>query len=233
MIDYLLIILAFIATVLGVWGDTLNNEKSGIKKIKLAGWIALVVALLVGIISVHSTMKNKHLEEESRKYPYTKLLNSVAPLERFLDLIYADLHGGKYFKDFRVEDLLNPDVLSKIEGQELQRKARGVLYGSKSPLLSVTLCESVELFFKRSEKAFEQYGEFIDREVMILVNNIKTTNLVRMVGYGKCSAYDKENTEGGKLRGYIPLKPIQRDDFTDFVNNVAALQSHLKKVVDK
>lgn len=59
-LDYLLMILAFLATLFAIRGETWKSENKGFKKITISGYITIFLALSVLCVSAYKTYKDKN-----------------------------------------------------------------------------------------------------------------------------------------------------------------------------
>ncbi|WP_428071060.1 hypothetical protein [Chryseobacterium gambrini] len=103
--DYLAPILTFLAALVGIVGDTFDKRKKGLRKIKITGWIVIIVATLGLFISTLET-KSKIQEIEDTNITKTKL-NTIALQQINQSLLYTEdvfnVLYAKYSYDYKIK----------------------------------------------------------------------------------------------------------------------------------
>lgn len=234
MIEYFLILLALSATIVGVRGDTWDGTQEGVKKIRMSGWAALAIGVIAAVTSAYQTHKKDELDITSRVLPYESLEKAVAPLEGFIELLYSDVHGGMYFKDFHLEMALDSDSLKKFDGVNLQQPPLNVWSTATRSNNAEYLCESVQEFDKRLNHALQISGQFIDKEAFILVSSVRNASLVRQFERMNCCFLDPSNEEGdGTIKISLGTEPLKKDDVRDLVGAIVNLKKHLSATLER
>jgi len=227
-LKYLTITLALFATIIGVRGDTWDGSQDGLKKVRLSGWAALAIGVIAAVTSALQTYKQNELDVMSRVYPYAVIERAVAPLEDFIELLYCDVHGGMYLKDFHLEMALNPDSLKMLDGVNLQQPPVNVWSSAIRSNYAEYMCESVRESDKRLDIVLRRYGPFIDKEVFVLISSLKNTSLIRNFDTINCRLFGPSNKEGdGTLRFSLRTEALKKDDFRDLVRAIVNLKKHL------
>lgn len=226
--------LALSATIVGVRGDTWDGSQEGLKKVRLSGWAALTIGIIAAVTSAYQTYKKDELDVMSRAYPYALLEKAVAPLEGFVELLYSDVHGGVYFKDFYLEMALDSDSLRKFDGVNLQQPPANVWSSAIRSNYAEYMCESVRESNERLDIVLQRYGQFIDKEAFILISSLRNTSLIRDFERMNCRLLDPFNNEGdGTLKISLKTEPLKKDDALDLVGAIVNLKKHLNATLER
>lgn len=80
MLEYISIILSFLAAAIAVFGDTWDSKRKGFKKLRPLGLAALIIGTLTLCFSIYNTHSSKSKLEELRKSDLAFLKSSVTQL---------------------------------------------------------------------------------------------------------------------------------------------------------
>ncbi|SIR07888.1 hypothetical protein [Marinobacterium stanieri] len=92
--SYLLIVLALLATVVGIRGDTWNHQRQGLRKVSITGWVAFALACSIAAFSiVKEYQENSEKQENERKLLFKRLdgLDSLATQSWYLSSMFKSI----------------------------------------------------------------------------------------------------------------------------------------------
>lgn len=117
MIDYLGLLITFLATIIAIKGGTWDNNRKGIQKLTITGRIAVIIAFLgfiISIITTHQTKKESKLKLKKliKTLSYTEQIKiKVKNLEKQLE------NATKREREIKEQLEIYKDILQSIRGE--------------------------------------------------------------------------------------------------------------------
>ncbi|GEM_PF-7053160 len=124
MIDYIIISIGFISALIGIFGKSWDEEKKGIKRITIKGWVTIFLTIASFIFagwSMHSKKEQLEFRQERlTNIANRQILNGINYLIRDLisqksnEEIFTKLKDTTFLSEIGKESLINPDSTGKI-----------------------------------------------------------------------------------------------------------------------
>lgn len=241
--EYILAVLALIATMVGILGKT---SKSG--RPTLLGWVAGSVALLVCVLTVVQHFNKQREERKIAVVAYTKVLRSVHGLVTPFAIMVADIDLKRMvpgtgptpvnkrvfaFSSAREDQLVSKDLLSIYEllPQLLQYEAilRSYTLADRTSVLGQSSPRWSELFQRTALRALQEldptmstYRSVMDSSAVAAVERLRGAWLVQRITH--LSESPPETSLGGFLHLFDAIPGAPAPIYKDFLS--AAESAH-------
>lgn len=236
--DYISVSLSFIAVLIGIFGDTWNAKKKGLKKLRLTGWVAIVLGLATLIYNCNQ-IYGKHLESNMRKEAAISRLNEpvrhlLLPLENLLLAVNKRYNGknaylimGDHQKDTFVHYLKYKPFLEDV----------GKIKVKEKPFKKDTLISWEDHFKKHTAEAGRLLNDVLsgssadlDTETILAINAVLNDNVFKAIPLFRQARREEHSTA---LAG-----PFEESNITDILkmyyptNWYNNYLNHIKKLYD-
>jgi len=185
--DYLIIILGFSATIIGIIGNTWDEKRNGYKKLTKTGWIAFIIALISLLFSIIKTNENNRNKKAIEKVVMDEMKLAVSILEEPVQNLYL------YWKlDKGIDTLNKQEISNELKNINLSDTSFvyyidnfNLLHNPKIPTLlfnNQSWAEYILLDFERALKIINTTlavnSGFLNPEELLIINNLKSQRFI-------------------------------------------------------
>ncbi|MYM67497.1 hypothetical protein GTP45_11725 [Pseudoduganella sp. FT55W] len=211
--DYIFIVLGFVATLVATLGKTKDPAKSGLRALTPIGWFALLIsASMVGITlyKTHQTASKAEADAVSARVAESIAGQALsASLRKSLggiNVLYRQCSTGSDF--MRIESLKDDIFFKCLSGLNLNKPARDPAYvESTNPFLSIALTMNKASLAGREKfwKDLQSYEKYLNKDLML-----KATEFYNLRIF---NSFD--NSQLVATFPNVPLYFLSKDDGTD------------------